>query len=188
MKKYFVFLTALLLVAACSGRKNVTQGIEYTAPQADKSYYEFTSYELDEAPLLPPTVTGDIFESEKPEPTLGDDEDFTSENLSSSYRTYGDVVVSVATRKFKLGANATRKDMTTFQKAMDQGYSAAVRQYRPIGFTYALSSVGAVNPLSDVEVTCKMSEQSANAVGQNACAQFFKTIATSYIELSKEAE
>jgi len=185
MKKYFVFLSALLLVAACNGRKNVTQGIEYTAPHADRSYYEFTSYELEESPLLPPTVTGNILEGQERE--LGEDEDFTSENLSGSYGTYGDVVISVATRKFKLGANATRKDMTTFQKAMDQGYSATVRQYRPIGFTYSLSSVGAVNPLSDVEVTCKMSEQSANAVGQNACAQFFKTIAMSYIALSKEA-
>jgi hypothetical protein len=185
MKKYLVFLSALLCLFACSGRKNVTQGIEYTAPHADRSYYEFTSYELEQSPLLPPSVTGDILQ--EPDRPLGEDEDFTSENVSGSYGTYGDVVISVATRKFKLGRNATRKDMAVFQQAMDQGYAAAVRQYRPVGFTYALSSVGAVNPLSDVEVTCKMSEQSANAVGQNACAQFFKTITATYIEMSKEA-
>lgn len=187
MKKYVVFLSTLLLVAACSGRKNVTQGIEYTAPHAEKSYYEFSSYEFDQTPLLAPTVTGDILEGETPQQPLGEDEDFTSENIAGTYGTYGDVVISVATRKFKLGKNATRKEMAVFQQAMDKGYADALRQYRPIGFTYALSSVGAVNPLSDVEVTCKMSEQSANAVGQNACAQFFKTITASYIELSKEA-
>ena len=112
-------------------------------------------------------------------------EDFTSENIATSYGTYGDVVITVATHKFKLGANASRKEMAVFQQAMDQAYSVALKQYRPTGFTYALSSVGAVNPLSDLEVTCKMSEHSANAVGQNACSTFFTNLASNYRRLIK---
>lgn len=185
MKKILILLTAVLSVSACSaGRKQVTQGIEYTHPQANKSYYEFTSYDMRDTPLLPPSVMGDDLQSSAEE-QLGEDEDFTSENISSSYGTYGDVVITVATRKFKLGASATRKEMGLFQTAMDNAYNKALRQYRPTGFTYSMSSVGPVNPLSDIEVTCKMSEQSANAVGQPTCTNFFNTISAGYANALK---
>ena len=186
MKKIQILLVAVCLIGACtSGRKKVTQSIEYTVDPATVSSYDFTSYERNYDPLLPSVIN----EMELPEETQpGEDEDFTSENISSSYGTYGDVVITVATRKFKLGANATRKEIALFRQSMDSAYAAALRTYRPTGFTYSLSSVGAVNPLSDIQVTCKMSEQSANAVGQSTCADFFKQIAAGYVKLSTEAK
>jgi len=97
------------------------------------------------------------------------------------------VVITVAKRKFKLGGNASRKEMGVFQQSLDKAYAQALRTYRPSGFTYSISSVGAVNPLSDIEVSCKLSERSANDVGQNTCDLFFNTIRTSYVALMKEA-
>ena len=187
MKKIVVLLTAVVSICACTtGRKQVTQGIEYTHPQANKSYYEFTSYDMQESPLLPPSVMAEGQPTGSAEEPLGEDEDFTSENISSSYGTYGDVVITVATHKFKLGANATRKEVLAFQKAMDGAYTKSLQQYRPVGFTYSMSSVGPVNPLSDMEVTCKMSEQSANAVGQATCNNFFRMITSGYAAALKE--
>ena len=98
------------------------------------------------------------------------------------------MVVNVAAHKFKLGPSASRTEMTVFQKALDQAYTVALRKYRPVGFTYAMSSVGAVNPLSDIEVRCMLSERSANDVGQSTCTLFFNTLASTYIELMKEAQ
>ena len=182
MKKIIlVSLLSAIMTACAMGRKQVTQSIDYSHPQANKSQYDFAVYEP-ATPLIP-SVTA---QNEQEEKQMGEDEDFTSENIANSYASYGDVVVTVATRKFKLGPQATRTDMTRFQQAIDKAYNAALRQYRPTGFTYALSSVGAVNPLSDLQVMCRMSEQSANAVGQAACTQFFRNTATEYLSLSKE--
>ena len=62
---------------------------------------------------------------------------------------------------------------------------AALRQYHPVGFTYAMSSVGSINPLSDIEVACKLSERSANQVGQATCRSFFNTVTRQYVQLSQ---
>lgn len=186
MKKIILVISLAVFVTACTGeRKRVTQSIDYSHPYANKSQYDFASYEP--SALLIPSITAEP-DGQNGERELGEDEDFTSDNISGSYGSYGDVVITVATRKFKLGPQATRKEMTRFQQAIDSAYNVALRQYRPTGFTYAISSVGAVNPLSDLQVTCKMGEQSANAVGQAACTQFFRNVASSYMQLTKEAE
>jgi len=189
MKKQFVWLLGIILFAgACStgGRKPVTQGIDYSHGFTPDTYYEFTSPIPDTTELPEPSVSEEDKKTE--EAALGEDEDFTSEELTSSYQNYGDVVATVATRKFKLGAQATRKEMTALMKAVDEAYAGVLRTYRPSGFTYSVSSVGAVNPLSDVEVYCRMSETSANKVGQSACTKFFTTIRTRYMELLQEAK
>lgn len=190
--RILVFCLGCALLAACSStdyrsRKQVTQGIDYSRYPGNEAYYEFTStLPADASQPLTPSVSAQDG-APQTEETLGADEDFTSENLAGTYGTYGDVVVSVATRKFKLGAKASRKEMAAFQKALDKGYSAALRKYRPVGFTYAMSSVGAVNPLSDIEVNCKLSERSANDVGQSTCTLFFNTIKATYLQLINEA-
>ena len=188
-KQVSVLLGIMLLAGACSSPKKVTQGIDYSAWSNHRNtYYEFTSpVPASTEELMPPTVTADE-EKQTQEEVLGEDEDFTSENLTSSYQNYGDVVATVATRKFKLGEGASRKEMAVLMKAVESAYSQALRTYRPSGFTYSVSSVGAVNPLSDVEVYCKMSETSANKVGQSACTQFFNNIRTGYIQLLQEAK
>ena len=113
---------------------------------------------------------------------------FTAENIESAYGTYGDVVVTVASHKFKLGEDASRKEMVAFHKALDEAYAVALKQYRPSGFTYSMSSVGVVNPLSDIEVACKLSDRSANQVGQATCRTFFNTVARRYAQLVKGAK
>ena len=115
------------------------------------------------------------------------EEDFTAELPSGSYSTYGDVAIPVASKKFRLGASATQKEMGYFQRALDQAYSRALRSYRPTGFTYSVSGVGSVNPLSDIEVSCMLSEDSANSVGQKTCKLFFQEIGLAYAQLLQEA-
>lgn len=184
-----VSLFLAVLVCACSStdyrsRKHVTQGIDYSRYPGNEAYYEFTSPIPGEPSVLEGQTQEAVAGEEAP---LGEDEDFTSENMAGTYGNYGDVVVTVAKRKFKLGPKASRKEMAVFQKAMEQGYAKALRTYRPTGFTYAMSGVGSVNPMSDVEVSCKLSERSANDVGQSTCTLFFNEIRTQYLKLSKEA-
>lgn len=188
--RIIVSLFLAILVCACSStdfrsRKRVTQGIDYSRYRGNEAYYEFSSPFPPEQPSVSEEQTEPPVSGE--ETPLGEDEDFTSENMAGTYGNYGDVVVPVAARKFKLGPSASRKEMAVFQKAMERGYAKALRTYRPSGFTYAMSGVGTVNPLSDVEVSCKLSERSANDVGQATCTLFFNEIRTQYLELSKEA-
>ncbi len=189
MKIRFAFILLLAgLACACSStdyrsRKQVTQGIDYSRYPGNEVYYEFTS----DVPMDPSVLTeGQLTDPQ--ENILGEDEDFTSENMASTYGSYGDVVVNVAAHKFKLGSSASRKEMGLFQKSLDKAYAVALKKYRPVGFTYAMSSVGAVNPLSDIEVRCMLSEQSANDVGQSTCTLFFNTIKSTYLELTQEAK
>ena len=183
--RMFTILLLAGLVCACSttdyrSRKKVTQGIDYSRYPGNEIYYEFTS----DIPMEP-SVLGEV--TPTTEEPLDENADFTSENIASTYGNYGDVVVNVAAHKFKLGSSATRSEMAVFQKALDKAYAVALRKYRPVGFTYAMSSVGAVNPLSDIEVRCMLSEQSANDVGQATCKLFFDTISSTYVELMQEA-
>lgn len=189
MKSCFlvIFVSAVVL-AGCSALQDPSKkgtGVltDFSNPNANQAYYEFSSLPLDKPSVLSETVEEPETQAEE----IADDEDFTAENIASAYGTYGDVVVTVASHKFKLGENATRQDMTKFQKALDSGYLTALHQYRPVGFTYAMSSVGTVNPLSDIEVTCKLSERSANQVGQSTCRTFFNTVTRQYAQLSKGA-
>ena len=183
----FLLLVCGVVLAGCSALQSPSKRkqmvlTDFSNPQVNQAYYEFTSSPLDKPSVLEEMPEEEIVTEESEE------EDFTAENIAGAYATYGDVVVTVATHRFKLGENATRKEMTLFQKALDAGYSAALKQYRPVGFTYAMSSVGIVNPLSDIEVNCKLSETSANQVGQATCRTFFNTVANRYAQLSKEAQ
>ena len=185
-----VFILIFSLAACSTGtsyrsRKKVTQGITYN--HRNDASYEFTSLIPSQRP------TGEVAEdltangTEDTEPSLSEDEDFTSEHLTSSYSRYGDVVVTVSSRKFQLG-DAPSGKMPLFMKSVEAAYAKALRAYRPSGFTYAMSSVGAVNPLSDVQVHCRMSERSANDNGQTACNLFFQTIRSEFLRLQQGAK
>ena len=178
--KIRLFLLSILVfsLAACStgtsyrGNKKVTQGIIYGQNGNNDGYYDASGRPCADALLA--GETGDT--------PLGEDEDFTSENLSGSYGRYGDVVVTVSSRKFQLGDSPSGK-MPLFMRAIETAYAKALRTYHPSGFTYATSTVGAVNPLSDVQVHCRMSERSANDNGQTACNLFFQTIRNEFLRL-----
>ncbi|MBR4682114.1 MAG: hypothetical protein IKP06_02260 [Elusimicrobiaceae bacterium] len=183
MKIRLLLLFVLVFsLAACStgtsyrGNKRVTQGISYMQRGHQDARYEFTSLIPNQGDMVPSV------QEEQEEGTLGEDEDFTSEYLSNSYGHYGDVVVTVSSRKFQLGDSPNGK-MPLFMKSVEAAYARALRTYRPSGFTYAMSSVGAVNPLSDVQVHCRMSERSANDNGQTACNLFFQTIRSEFLRL-----
>ena len=185
--KIRLLLVAVLTLAlgACStatsyrGSKRVTQGIDYKHHGANEAHYEFTSV-FPSQDVRP----NDSFSGEGAEVELGEDEDFTSDSLTGSYGRYGDVVVTVASRKFQLGDNPSGK-MPLFMKAVETAYAKALRTYRPSGFIYTMSSVGAINPLSDVQIHCRMSEHSANDNGQTACNFFFQHIRTEFIRLQE---
>lgn len=127
-------------------------------------------------------------EAMDPAEVPAEDEDFTSEEIAASYGRYTDVTVVAAAKRVKLGAAANSKNMNLFQKALDGAYKKALRTYMPAGFTYSIASVGAVNPLSDIEVSCILGEQAANEIGQSTCNLFFQTLIEQYNTLLKEAQ
>lgn len=183
-----IILTAAAILAGCSAlqapsKRDVSVKTDFAHPDANHAYYEFTS-----SPLDRPSVLEDSSALSEPTYDLGEDEDFTAQNIENAYGTYGDVVVTVARHKFKLGDDAARKEMMSFQTALDYAYHVALQQYHPTGFTYAMSSVGAINPLSDIEVSCKLSERSANQIGQATCTTFFNAVASRYAQLIKGAQ
>ena len=185
----FLILLVGIALSGCTALQNpskrdVSTATDFAHPNANHAYYEFTSSPLDRPSVLDEQGGAPVMQ---PSYELGADEDFTAENIESAYTTYGDVVVTVASHKFKLGETATRKEMIAFQTALDNAYAVALKQYRPSGFTYAMSSVGTVNPLSDIEVTCKLSERSANQVGQATCTTFFNTVMRRYSQLIQGA-
>lgn len=190
--KIRLLLVSILAVslAACStgtsyrGNKKVTQGITYARTGGPEGYYEFTSLIPGDRSTDSPFVDNLSENDTQTDTELDEDEDFTSDQLASSYGRYGDVVVTVSSRKFQLG-DAPSGKMPLFMKSVEKAYAKALRAYRPNGFTYAMSSVGAVNPLSDVQVHCRMSERSANDNGQTACNLFFQTIRTEFIRLQE---
>lgn len=185
MKRIYVIAIFAGVLAGCTAlqapsARRSDAATDFFNPSANQAYYEFSASPLDRPSVLDEVVP----ETEPVSETIDNDEDFTAENVTGAYGTYGDVVVTVATHKFKLGEQATRKEMQQFQQALEAGYTTARGQYHPVGFTYAMSSVGIVNPLSDIEVTCKMSERSANQVGQATCRSFFNVISRRVAQIS----
>lgn len=200
MKKICVLIAVVLLLGACAEsqhqntRRKMT-GIDYSAytRPAVRAADDFTSQLpqpsiLDEEPFPAPVTEQTQTQDEAENYTPAEDEDFTSEEIASSYGRYTDVTVVAAVKRIKLGAKANAKYMALFQQALASGYKKALRTYRPSGFTYAVSSVGAVNPLSDVEVSCILGEQAASEIGQQTCHLFFQTAVEQYNTLFKEAQ
>ncbi len=194
-----ICLGLTLLLGACASTEDYTSrkkylGIDYSA--YERPTFVPPSPEEDFVGSLPePSVLGDVpaeglaeaQNQPEEESQLGEDEDFTSEEIAASYDRYTDVTVVAAAKRVKLGASANSKNMAIFQKALDAAYKKALRAYRPSGFTYSIASVGAVNPLSDIEVSCILGEQAANEMGQPTCNLFFNTLVQQYNTLLREA-
>lgn len=190
--RVFTFLVLAVGLAACAGtgdyrsKKTIRQGLDYGMYTDYETATQFPTGPLDAPSVLDGSYVAPEADLTQPQaPSL--EEDFTAELPSGSYSTYGDVAIPVASKKFRLGASATQKEMGYFQRALDQAYSRALRSYRPTGFTYSVSGVGSVNPLSDIEVSCMLSEDSANSVGQKTCKLFFQEIGLAYAQLLQEA-
>lgn len=191
VKPIILILCAGVLAACFStgdyrSSKTISQGLDYSM------YTDYEGrYELPSGPLGAPSVLDGSYEDPfavGETNVVSADEDFTASLPASAYDTYGDVVVPVAKKKFQLGAKATSKEMGIFQKALTRAYNLALRAYNPAGFTYSVSSVGAVNPLSDIEVSCMLAESSANSVGQNTCNKFFQELSSNYYDMLEEAQ
>jgi len=190
--RVFTFLVLAVGLAACAGtgdyrsKKTIRQGLDYGMYTDYETATQFPTGPLDAPSVLDGSYVAPEADLTQPQ-APSQEEDFTAELPSGSYSTYGDVAIPVASKKFRLGASATQKEMGYFQRALDQAYSRALRSYRPTGFTYSVSGVGSVNPLSDIEVSCMLSEDSANSVGQKTCKLFFQEIGLAYAQLLKEA-
>lgn len=190
--RVFTFLVLAVGLAACAGtgdyrsKKTIRQGLDYNMYTDYETSAQFPTGPLDAPSVLDGSYVAPEADLTQPQ-APSQEEDFTAELPSGSYSTYGDVAIPVASKKFRLGASATQKEMGYFQRALDQAYSRALRSYRPTGFTYSVSGVGSVNPLSDIEVSCMLSEDSANSVGQKTCKLFFQEIGLAYAQLLQEA-
>lgn len=190
--RVFIFLVLAVGLAACAGtgdyrsKKTIRQGLDYGMYTDYETATQFPTGPLDAPSVLDGSYVAPEADLTQPQ-APSQEEDFTAELPSGSYSTYGDVAIPVASKKFRLGASATQKEMGYFQRALDQAYSRALRSYRPTGFTYSVSGVGSVNPLSDIEVSCMLSEDSANSVGQKTCKLFFQEIGLAYAQLLQEA-
>lgn len=191
--RVFTFLVLAVGLAACAGtgdyrsKKTIRQGLDYGMYTDYETATQFPTGPLDAPSVLDGSYVAPETDLTQPQ-APSQEEDFTAELPSGSYSTYGDVAIPVASKKFRLGASATQKEMGYFQRALDQAYSRALRSYRPTGFTYSVSGVGSVNPLSDIEVSCMLSEDSANSVGQKTCKLFFQEIGLAYAQLLQEAK
>lgn len=189
--KPFILLFCAGVLTACSGTmdyrssKTIKQGLDYSMYTDYENRYELPSGPLDAPSVLDENnPSGDVLMATD---NLSSDEDFTAVLPASAYDTYGDVVVPVAKKKFQLGGKASSKEMKVFQQALTRAYAQALQAYNAAGFTYSVSSVGAVNPLSDIEVSCMLAESSANSVGQKTCNKFFRELASNYDSLLTEA-
>ncbi len=191
--KPFVFILCAGALAACSSTgdyrssKTISQGLDYSMYTDYEGRYELPSGPLGTPSVLDGSYTQETLPGDGTD-VVSTDEDFTASVPASAYDTYGDVVVPVAKKKFQLGAKATSKEMGIFQRALNRAYAVALRAYNAAGFTYSVSSVGAVNPLSDIEVSCMLAESAANSVGQKTCNKFFDELASTYREFISEAE
>ena len=194
MKKFILLAMLPALLTACSTSSNYTSrrkltGIDYSAYERAAIVPTEPGTEDFTGSLPSPSVLDAAAAAAKAEePELTEYEEFTSEEIASSYGGYTDVTVVVAAKRIKLGPSANTKNMALFQKALEMAYKKSLRTYRPSGFTYSMSSVGAVNPLSDIEVSCVLGEQSANEVGQQTCNLFFQTLIQQYNKLLQEAK
>lgn len=150
-------LTAVLAVA-CTPRvvqKGKPTGIDYEQYKGTSSYGSYEDYS-------------------------DDGDDFVGESSLATRSAYGDAVVVMASKKMSLGRKAATKELKLFQNSLDKAYLDAKKTYKPIGFTYSMTPAGSVNPLSDMEVQCILSEESSYDVGQRTCDMFFKSLTREY--------
>ncbi len=171
--KFLLPLTAALILGACGvySEKNYKKysGISYE--EYDRQTAKDQAAQRVE-PLEENVNQNDI---DAPEPS-GENLNIEEEIIESSNSSYGEAAVVMASKKISLGKDASYQDMQTFQTALDEAYKAALQKYRAAGFTYAMSPVGTVNPLSLLDVQCLLSESYATAKGKEVCDFFFSEI------------
>lgn len=173
IKLLFPLAAALCILGACD-----TYSERNYKKYSGISYEEYTGQNQKEpAAQKTEPLREDISQSDiaAPQPAA---EDVTVEDeiIESSNSSYGEAAVVMASKKISLGKDASYQDMQTFQTALDEAYKAALQKYRAAGFTYAMSPVGTVNPLSLLDVQCLLSESYATAKGKEVCDFFFSEI------------
>ena len=164
MRKLFLILSAAIIMAACAPNKTNVTG----KPGIDYDKYKNVE------------VANDAFTGVSSPQAAGEIDDFIGESRFNSKSAYGDAVVNVGSKKFSIGKTAGEKEMRVFQASIDKAYRTAKRTYNPAGFTYSMSPAGSINPLSDMEVQCILSQDSADNVGQKTCDLFFKSLKSEY--------
>jgi hypothetical protein len=184
MKKLLLsIICAAVALGACNtySEKNYKKykGISYEQYEDIRKEQQAETKQVPIVPPVPSVVQEEEIETAQPvgmEDLTGTD----NEVVESTNSTYGEAVVVMASKKIPLGENASYSDMQNFQTALDAAYNTARRTYHATGFTYAISPAGPVNPLSEMDVQCILSESLANATGKAACDLFFKQIPLEY--------
>jgi hypothetical protein len=171
-------LSFILIFAACAGGKKgykQYQGINYEQYEQDRRHNAASLAGLDGGLVDQVNIDG---------PSFNIDYDAGgNEIIESTGSNYGEAAVVMAAKKIFLSRDAGQGDIGLFQQALDAAYKIVIKEYRPSGFTYAMSPAGAVNPLSIMDVQCILGEGSANSAGKAACDLFFDEIPKQYQKL-----
>jgi hypothetical protein len=137
---------------------------------------------------LKPSVSKDADASVKPAQSgmedLSEDDsqdDSDSDTVESVNTNYGEAAVVMSSKTISLGDKASYGDMEKFQASLDAAYEKARGTYKISGFTYNISPAGTVNPMSEMDVQCLVSEKhSKDNAGKAACDMFFDQISSQY--------
>lgn len=114
--------------------------------------------------------------------------DIENSDVIGDTGVYGDLAVEIASKKYPLGAKATSNDLSDFQKVLDKSYLSVFEDYSKVGFTYMLSPAGSVNPLSEINIKCMISERFSDDNGKEVCDKFFGNITNLYTEFLRQKE
>ncbi len=177
--KFLPLLAAALLLGACGvySEKNYKKYTGISYEEYDRQTAK--DHAAQRVEPLEENINQNDIDAPQPE---SEDLNIEEEIIESSNSSYGEAAVVMASKKISLGKDATYQDMQTFQTALDGAYQAALQKYRAAGFTYAMSPVGALNPLSLLDVQCLLSESYATAKGKEVCDFFFSEIPTRFEE------
>lgn len=187
IKIVFALICTLAVFSGCAGnydQKNYKKytGISYQEYEARRKQHQQEQEKIEY--LYQRDIEEDNIDTTFPSVNTDIIEEDVIESVNSSY---GEAVIVMASKKISLGKDASYKDMQLFQNALDSSYRKVFSRYRADGFTYAMSPAGTVNPLSVMEVQCKLSENYATAKGKALCDYFFEQIPQAYAKEKENA-
>ncbi len=179
MRKYLILLLVFLIAGCAStGKKDRYERVDYSEYESYEEYESPKIYDSDE--LEEPSVLG----QEQYEIEI----DIENSDVIGDTGVYGDLAVEIASKKYPIGAEATSNDLSDFQKVLDESYLKVFEDYSKIGFTYMLSPAGSVNPLSEIDIKCMISERFSDDKGKEVCDKFFGNITNLYGEFLEEKQ
>lgn len=179
MKKYLILLLVFLLAGCVStDKRDRYERVDYSEYEVYEEYERPKIFDSDE--LTEPSVLG----QEQYEIEI----DIKNPDVIGNTGVYGDLAVEISSKKYHMGAKATSTDLREFQTVLDESYLKVFKDYKEVGFTYMLSPAGSVNPLSEIDIKCMISERFSDDNGKEVCDKFFSNITNLYGQFLEEKQ